>query len=119
MIFHAVNGVSLNLDNYRQLLSPNNYTINLATYNDNGTPETEDDFVVPTSTSVNLTKSPYTENPIFVKQILQVADQNVGYLMYNGFTRDFDSQLNDTFNYFQSQRSEERRVGKECRSRRV
>ncbi|WP_417889253.1 S41 family peptidase [Xanthomarina gelatinilytica] len=103
MIFNAVNGVSLNLDNYRQLLSPNNYTINLATYNDNGTPETEDDFVVPTNTSVNLTKSPYTENPIFIKQVLQVADQNVGYLMYNGFTRDFDSQLNDTFNYFQSQ----------------
>lgn len=103
VIFHAVNGVSLNIDNYRQLLSPNNYTINLATYNDNGTPDTDDDFVEPTNESVNLTKSPYTENPLFIKRILEVADQNVGYLMYNGFTRDFDSQLNDTFNYFQSQ----------------
>ena len=103
LIFHAVNGTSLNLDNYRALLSQNNYTINLATYNDNGTPETDDDIIEPTNQSVNLTKTPYTENPIFIKRVLEVADQNVGYLMYNGFTRDFDSQLNDTFNYFQSQ----------------
>ncbi|MFL0353592.1 S41 family peptidase [Xanthomarina sp. GH4-25] len=103
IIFNAVNGVSLNIDNYRNLLSPNNYTINLATYNDNGTPETDDDSIDPTNQSVNLTKTPYTENPIFIKQILEVDNQNVGYLMYNGFTRDFDSQLNETFNYFQSQ----------------
>ena len=103
IIFHAVNGTSLNLDNYRTLLSPNNYTINLATYNDNGTPETDDDSIEPTNQSINLTKTPYTENPIFIKQILEVDNQNVGYLMYNGFTRDFDSQLNETFNYFQSQ----------------
>jgi C-terminal processing protease CtpA/Prc len=102
-IFHAVNGVPLNVNNYRQLLSPNNYIINLATYNDNGTSETDDDFIEPTNQCINLTKSPYTENPIFIKQVLQVANQNVGYLMYNGFTRDFDSQLNDAFNYFQSQ----------------
>ncbi|TYA55982.1 S41 family peptidase [Formosa maritima] len=103
MIFHAVNGTSLTIDNYRNLLNPNNYTINLAIYNDNGTSDTEDDFVEPTNESISLTKAPYTENPIFISEILQVANQNVGYLMYNGFTRDFDSQLNDTFNYFQSQ----------------
>jgi C-terminal processing protease CtpA/Prc len=91
------------VNNYRTLLGSSNYTIDLATYNDNGTPETEDDFIEPTNQSINLTKSPYTENPIFIKQVLQVANQNVGYLMYNGFTRDFDSQLNDAFNYFQSQ----------------
>lgn len=102
-VFHAVNGVSLNVNNYRNLLRPNNYTINLAIYNDNGTTETTDDSIDPTNQSVNLSKSPYTENPIFIKQILQVANQNVGYLMYNGFTRDFDSQLNDAFGYFQSQ----------------
>jgi len=102
-IFHAVNGVSLNMNNYRQLLSPNNYTINLAVYNDNGTPETDDDTIESTNQSINLTKSPYTENPVFIKQVLEVANQNVGYLMYNGFTRDFDSHLNDTFGYFQSQ----------------
>jgi C-terminal processing protease CtpA/Prc len=103
IIFHAVNGTSLNLDNYRDLLSPNNYTINLATYNDNGTSDTSDDFVEPTNESVNLTKSPYTENPIYKAEILQIANQNVGYFMYNGFTKDYDTQLNDTFNYFKSQ----------------
>ncbi|GGG59440.1 S41 family peptidase [Bizionia arctica] len=103
MIFHAIDGVSINVSNYINLLSPNNYTINLATYNDNGTPETDDDSIDPINQSVNLSKAPYTENPIFISEVLQVANQNVGYLMYNGFTRDFDTQLNDNFNYFKSQ----------------
>ncbi|MCX7547547.1 S41 family peptidase [Xanthomarina sp. F1114] len=102
-IFHAINGVPLNINNYRDLLSANNYTINLAIYNDNGTTETTDDSIDPINQSVNLSKSPYTENPIFIKQVLEVANQNVGYLMYNGFTRDFDMQLNDAFGYFKSQ----------------
>ncbi|MEO8934647.1 MAG: S41 family peptidase [Xanthomarina sp.] len=102
-IFHAVNGVSLNVNNYRELLAPNNYTINLAVYNDQGTPDVSDDSIDSINQSMNLTKSPYTENPIFIKQVLHVANQNVGYLMYNGFTRDFDNQLNDAFGYFQSQ----------------
>ncbi|HLV40091.1 S41 family peptidase [Xanthomarina sp.] len=102
-IFHAINGVSLNVTNYKQLLSPNNYTINLAVYNDNGTEDTSDDTIEPIHQSINLTKTPYTENPVFIKEVLEVANQNVGYLMYNGFTRDFDSQLNDAFGYFKSQ----------------
>ena len=102
-IFYAVDGVSLNVTNYKQLLGSNNYTINLATYNDKGTEDTSDDTIDPINQSINLTKSPYTENPVFIKQILEVKNQKVGYLMYNGFTRDFDTQLNDAFGYFRSQ----------------
>src|SRR5690606_41884609 len=89
-IFHAINGVSLNVTNYKQLLSPNNYTINLAVYNDNGTEDTSDDTIEPIHQSINLTKTHYTENPVYIIEVLEVANQNVGYLMYNGFTRDFD-----------------------------
>lgn len=99
-IFYAVNDIPLNIDNYQSLLSGNTYTINLGTYDDNGTPETNDDTISPNGESITLTKSSYTENPIFKKDIFNVAGRSVGYLVYNGFTRDFDSQLNDTFGYF-------------------
>ncbi|WP_191858972.1 S41 family peptidase [Hanstruepera ponticola] len=99
-IFYAVNGTPLNDNNYLSLLSNNTYTINLAIYDDNGTPDPDDDTITPNGQSVTLTKSPYTENPIFERNVFQVAGRNVGYLVYNGFTRDFDAQLNDTFGYF-------------------
>mgnify|MGYP000743024907 CR=1 FL=1 len=99
-IFYAVNGMPLNENNYLNLLNKNSYTINLADYDDNGTPETDDDIITPNGESISLTKSSYTENPIFKRDIFEVAGKNVGYLVYNGFTRDFDTQLNDTFGYF-------------------
>lgn len=99
-IFYAVNGTPLNLNNYQSLLSSDTYTINLGTYDDNGTPEPNDDTITPNGQSITLTKSPYTENPIFKRDVFNVAGRNIGYLVYNGFTRDFDSQLNDTFGYF-------------------
>ena len=99
-IFYAVNGNALNDNIYQSLLSGNTYTLNLGTYDDNGTPEPGDDTITPNGQSVTLTKSPYTENPIFKRDVFQIAGRNVGYLVYNGFTRDFDAQLNDTFGYF-------------------
>ena len=104
MLFTAVNGIPLNLNNYRSLLSTDTYTINLAVYNDNGTPATDDDTVAPTPESISLTKSPYTENPIYISDVVMIEDHKIGYLMYNGFTGtdQFDSQLNSVFGEFQA-----------------
>ena len=101
-IFYAINNTPLTQNNFSNLLSSDTYTLNLATYNDNGTPEVADDIITPNGESITLTKSAYTENPIFKTDIFQVAGENVGYLMYNGFTRDFDSQLNAVFGNFLS-----------------
>lgn len=101
-IFYAINGIPLNQNNFSELLRQNNYTINLATYNDNGTPEPNDDTIIPNGESINLTKTSYTENPIFKTEIFEVNGTNVGYLMYNGFTRNFDSQLNAVFGEFRA-----------------
>ncbi|WP_418511490.1 S41 family peptidase [Corallibacter sp.] len=99
-IFNAINGSQLTVNNWSLLLSANSYSINLATYNDNNTPETNDDTVLPTNQSIALTKAPYTENPIFKTDIFEVAGKNVGYLMYNGFTAPYDTQLNSVFGNF-------------------
>ncbi|MFH6769821.1 S41 family peptidase [Gaetbulibacter aquiaggeris] len=101
-IFNTVNGTVLTMTNYSTLLSTDNYTINKATYNDNGTPETTDDVVISGSESITLNKLEYSENPIYRTEIFNVAGNNVGYLMYNGFTANYDSQLNDVFANFKA-----------------
>jgi len=101
-IFNTINGTSITTTNYSALLSTDSYTINKATYNDNGTPETTDDVVISGNESITLNKSEYSENPIYKTEILNVGGNNVGYLMYNGFTANYDSQLNDVFANFKA-----------------
>jgi len=107
-IFNSVNNTPLyynsETDNNIGLLSSDSYTINLATYDNNGTPETEDDSIISGTESITLFASPYTENPVFKTEIIDVNESNVGYLMYNGFTGTdvFDSQLNSVFGDFAS-----------------
>ncbi|WP_374959634.1 S41 family peptidase [Gilvibacter sp.] len=92
VIFNTVDGQQLNNDNFRTLLAPDSYTIGLATF--------DGDTVTPTGETVDLTKVEYTENPILIAETLNVSGQNIGYLMYNGFTSNFDEQLNDAFGQF-------------------
>lgn len=103
-IFYGINGTQLTSENWRALTSADNYTINMGSYNDNGTPETTDDSVDNTSETIALSKAQYTENPIFVNKVLDVAGTKVAYLMYNGFTgtEQFNAELNDTFGMFKS-----------------
>ena len=103
-IFYGIDNVQLTEDNKSQLLRQNNYTINLGTYNDNGTPEVSDDSVNTTSESISLSKSTYTENPILVNSVLNVGNTKIGYLMYNGFTgtNQFNTELNNVFGSFKS-----------------
>ncbi|MCR8668598.1 S41 family peptidase [Aestuariibaculum sp. M13] len=101
-MFNAINGIPLTTANYSSLLSASNYTINLATYNDNGTSENTDDTIDSNGESISLSKLEYTENPIYYTNIYEVNGQNVGYLMYNGFTANYDTQLNNVFANFKA-----------------
>ena len=101
-LFYGVNGEQLNVNNYNSLFSPESYEINLATYDDNGTPETDDDSIIQQNETLSLVKAPYCENPIFKSEILDVEGENVAYLMYNAFNADFNTQLNSAFANFKS-----------------
>jgi carboxyl-terminal processing protease len=94
-IFYGVNGTQLTTSNYRTLLGADTYTLNLADY-DNGN-------ITPNGQSVSLTKSRYTENPVLVKNVQTIGAKKVGYLLYNGFYADFDSELNSAFAYFKAE----------------
>ena len=94
-VFTGVDGQSLNLDNYRELLFGENvtYTLNMA--------DIASGVITPNGKSVTLTKEEgLVENPVFIAETLDVNTQKVGYLMYNGFTNEFDENLNDAFGMF-------------------
>lgn len=89
-IFYGVNGTQLTKDNYQSLLvNSQNYTLNLADYN-NGA-------ITPNGKSVNLTKTVLNENPILINTVIEASGHTIGYLMYNGFYSNYDTQLNDAF----------------------
>lgn len=95
MIFNRVDGVSLNADNYRTLLSPDTYTIQLASLAEGS--------IVSTEEAYRLTKNNYTENPILTQRVIEKGSHKIGYLLYNRFTADFDDELNEVFGAFKDQ----------------
>jgi len=94
MIFNTIGGQQINENNFSALLSPDTYTIGLANFD--GT------TVSANGESIDLVKSQLTENPVHIVQTLTVQGQKIGYLMYNAFTQNFDSQLNAAFAQFQA-----------------
>ena len=93
-VFTAVNGIPLTVSNYESLLfgSDDTFTLNMANIN-----------IIPNNKSVSLTKTVLSENPILVNKVISTGGKKIGYLMYNGFYSDFDSQLNTAFGEFKSQ----------------
>ncbi len=91
-IFNTVDGQQITENNFSDLLSPSTYTIGLATF--------DGENVTPTGEEITLEKDEYTENPVFEVTIMEENGQKIGYLMYNGFTNEFDSDLNAAFAQF-------------------
>ncbi len=98
-IFYAVNGVPLTVDSDGFLnpsgLSDDTFTLDMADY-DNGN-------ITPNGNTITLTKTPYSENPVLIKNVHQVGSKKVGYLMYNGFYSSYEGELNNAFAYFQGE----------------
>ncbi len=92
ILFNTIDGQQLNENNFISLLEPDSYTIGLATL--------KGQTITPIGESVELVKQEYTENPIFISKTFTIEGQKVGYLMYNAFNRNFDSQLNAEFSQF-------------------
>ena len=98
-IFYAIDGTPLTLSNYRSLLGASSYTLNLATY------DAQNETLTPNNTSVSLSKTNYSENPIYINQVINTGNNKVGYLMYNGFigSATNDLALNNVFGEFKSE----------------
>jgi len=95
-IFYALNGTTLKASNYQSLLlNAENYTLNLADF-DNGA-------ITPNGKSVALTKTVLAENPILINTVIESGSHKIGYLMYNGFYPNYDTQMNEAFGSLKSQ----------------
>jgi len=99
--FLSVDGTSLHINNYIDLLfeGSDSYTLNMA--------EISGGNIISNGIDISLTKQEYTENPIFIAKTIDVGGIKIGYLMYNGFTRNFDNQLNTAFGEFKANGIEE------------
>lgn len=95
MIFTEVNGQELKLNNYNSLLEANNLEINIG--------KIEGGTIIMSDKTAKLSKSQYTENPVFHSQVLNIDGQKIAYLMYNSFTGNFDAELNAAFAEFKAQ----------------
>jgi len=92
MVFAQVSGQNLTDTNFIDLLSPQQYSIGLA--------ELQNSELVLTGEVIDLTKIDLTENPIHIAKTLDINGQSIGYLMYNAFRSNFDSELNQAFGDF-------------------
>jgi C-terminal processing protease CtpA/Prc len=94
-IFSGVDGQDLTGANYVGLLFGSNasYTLTMA--------DLVNGNLVPNGKTVSLTKEEgLQENPIYIVKTLDIGGQKIGYLMYNGFTNEYDEQLNAAFGTF-------------------
>ncbi|WP_298511432.1 S41 family peptidase [uncultured Kordia sp.] len=102
-IVYAVDGQSLffnsSTDNNLDLLDPTSYTFNLADLTITGGVRS----ITPNGRNIALTKTNITENPILIASTIDVGAKKVGYIMYNQFISNFDTQLNGAFADFQAQ----------------
>ena len=94
-IFYAINGTPLTKENFNALLNNDVYTMNFATY-DSGN-------ITPNGQSVSLSKSVLSENPVYLTTVINSGTHKIGYLMYNGFYPNYESQLNAAFGTLKSQ----------------
>jgi carboxyl-terminal processing protease len=88
-LFYAINDTPLTISNYNSLLSNETYTLNFANF-DSGN-------ITPNGTSLSLTKSQITENPILINTTITQGSRRIAYLMYNSFTANFNVALNNAF----------------------
>ena len=96
-LFYGVNGTQLTASNYQALLfgSNNDYILNLADINGGA--------FTPNGKTVAVTKTVLDENPIFLNKVIISGTHKIGYLMYNGFYANYDTDLNNAFGTLKSQ----------------
>lgn len=97
-LFTKVNGTQLTVSNYNSLLfGSDSYSLTLATY------ASATNTITTGTTTLSMTAVELQENPVYLNKVIDVNGTKTGYLVYNGFTSDFDIELNKVFADFKQQ----------------
>lgn len=94
-IFIKIDGTQLTTSNYQTLDAKESFTLTLAQFANNGD-------LVPTVTTPLMTAVQMQEDPVYLSKVITVNGSKVGYLVYNGFTSDYDLELNTVFQQFKT-----------------
>lgn len=95
-IFLKVNDTQLTVSNYQTLLFTNkSYKLSFATIANN--------TITPSTRTVTMNAIEMQEDPICLDTVFVYDNRKIGYLVYNGFTSDFDIKLNNVFGKFKSE----------------
>lgn len=93
MFFNRISGEVLTENSdFNTLFSQQNFSIGLAELN--GT------SVESLDQTIDLTQVEITENPVHTTNVIEMANDKVGYLMYTGFIDNFVTDLNSVFGQF-------------------
>ncbi len=93
-IFLEVDDTPLTINNYRDLLSSSKNTYSLSM----GDLVGNELFL--NGKEITLVTAVIQENPIFISKVIELQQNKVGYLMYNGFNSDFENELEQVFRDF-------------------
>lgn len=102
MVISSVDGTTFTDDNIVSLLSQPSITLNFADYNDNGTVDPSDDTITPNGQSATVTREEFTDNPVHRTEVLTINNETIGYIMYNSFRNNFETELNNAFAQLQA-----------------
>lgn len=94
-IFIKINGQQLTDSNYSDLLGLDHATFGMGKIH-NGQ-------VVDLQQEISLTKVIVEENPVFLTKVFNKFDRKIGYLVYNGFRANYNSELNAAIGNLASQ----------------
>lgn len=87
-LFTKVNGQTLTVDNYFELLQNDTYTLTLATIEGNA--------IRTTDQTVQMQAVEIHKNPVFMAKVIDTSGVKVGYLMLNAFRANYHRALNDS-----------------------
>ena len=92
--FSKIDGTQLNTTNYSTLIAKETFALTLAKLS-GGT-------LVTTTTTPVMIAVELQEDPVYLTKVLDVNGAKVGYIVYNGFTSDFDLRLNTVMQQFKA-----------------
>ena len=94
-MFYKINGTQLTVDNYKDLLSEEDFYITLG--------ELQDDLTItPLLPEIHLVAEKLTIDPILYHSVIEHAGEKIGYLVYNSFVAEYDDELQQVFGEFKN-----------------
>lgn len=94
-IFTRVNGTRLDDSNYTELLGGSTATFGMA-YIENG-------MLTDSELQITLNRVEIRENPVYLASVIEKGGHRIGYLMYNSFRSNFNTELNEAVGQLKSQ----------------